>query len=681
MISIETARALCHKSRKDYFLQNIYARKNTGQDRAELVWMQLRVTRKLNCVILRAALHIALKQLVFGSWDHHLDELANATLEVLRVTFKLASSDKTQDQITWTIVKTYLWNAWQRIMMLYLHEFFEVRQTKRKGVEWPCSIRVHTLQGLDLIPELSHLRHNELSKQLRAIPYLCSWSYKLLFETNFSLTADFRWFFQAYSRLHGKKDARCNGLKQCHGGSSAGCKRFISEGVINQSAHDTSCLGSCRKLSWDEDSFRSIQGAQAVCLREAGEKLHYTVAGENTMAVSHVWSHGQGGRPEPWTSQTPEGTGFNSCLHRRYTDLARGFDCSSYWMDTPCIPSEVTLKIECIKHINEIFAQSKVTLICDRDIMDIDISDSCMETLESVLATLLVCDWNLRAWTLLEGLRGRANLHLLCKQNKTIPVIALLQTIYQYGNISLSFMAMESKHLMVKYGKKGPEADDDVNWMEWDPDEDLGLKKYDFLTIEGAAQLLNHRHMTRTQDDVIIWGYLNGNTLFRNPVELWRSQIGEMIYRNFIVSKSPRIKGHKGLGWAPDRPTGCYTPLEIEQSRCMILAEGLKGKWLIHELIIHEDVSLKAQFESFPTTILELIKRNQDQYAHFAILQAGDWMTNKTTSRVKYRETEHPLVVVCASHNPKAGWEWVEPIEWKGSQKLPEFRFKEILLV
>ncbi|MCJ1241106.1 hypothetical protein MMC14_009110 [Varicellaria rhodocarpa] len=409
------------------------------------------------------------------------------------------------------------------------------------------------------------------------------------------------------------------------------------------------------------------------------------------MAVSHVWSHGQGGRPEPWTPQTPEGTGFNSCLHRRYVDLACKFGCSSYWMDTPCVPSEASLKNECIKYINDTFGHSKVTLICDRDIMDIDIQDLCVEKLESVLATLLVCDWNLRAWTLLEGMRGRENLHLLCKYNKTTPVIEVLQKIHQCGRIDLSFMALSSQHLIPSYDEK-IDLDDVFEDSDGGSEIPPSREKVDFLSIGEAAALLSHRHMTQNLDDVIIWGYLTGDVAFRDAVKLWQSRVGQNISTGSIVSSSPRIKGHKGLSWAPERPTFRYASGDRPSKKAYvasivastlegeILAEGLRARWFFHELAINTDIDLKAQFESFPVTAIELIRRNRSEYAHFALLQVCSFWDR--TNPVVYRETEHgPLVVLCASHVPEEGWQWVDVLEWEDSQSLPEFKLQNILLI
>lgn len=103
--------------------------------------------------------------------------------------------------------------------------------------------------------------------------------------------------------------------------------------------------------------------------------------------MSHVWSHGQGGKPEN-TLVDGERGGLNSCLHNRYTSIARKLGCDSYWMDTACIPEDHSLRAESIAKINGVFSDSKVTLVCDRDLEDIDISDLNLGLRESILATV-----------------------------------------------------------------------------------------------------------------------------------------------------------------------------------------------------------------------------------------------------------------------------------------------------
>ncbi|KAK7973502.1 hypothetical protein PG996_007728 [Apiospora saccharicola] len=103
------------------------------------------------------------------------------------------------------------------------------------------------------------------------------------------------------------------------------------------------------------------------------------------MAISHVWSHGHGGRPH---------TGVNSCLHKIFSKLARRFGCNSDWIDTLSIPDGHDLRQKAIAQINKLFATSRAVLVLDRDPMGINVSDELSVGLvESVLATFLVCDW------------------------------------------------------------------------------------------------------------------------------------------------------------------------------------------------------------------------------------------------------------------------------------------------
>ena len=72
--------------------------------------------------------------------------------------------------------------------------------------------------------------------------------------------------------------------------------------------------------------------------------------------------------------------------------------CDAYWMDTPCIPTDHILRREAIKNINKIFAQSRATLVCDRDLIEIEIEeDTSVELCELILVTSMTCDWNIRA--------------------------------------------------------------------------------------------------------------------------------------------------------------------------------------------------------------------------------------------------------------------------------------------
>ena len=75
--------------------------------------------------------------------------------------------------------------------------------------------------------------------------------------------------------------------------------------------------------------------------------------------------------------------------------------------------------MEAIKHINRIFSNSKSTLVCDRDLMSIEVGASPAQTIvEVLLVTLLVCDWNVRAWTFLESMLLLLFFHTVCTLNR-----------------------------------------------------------------------------------------------------------------------------------------------------------------------------------------------------------------------------------------------------------------------
>jgi hypothetical protein len=98
-------------------------------------------------------------------------------------------------------------------------------------------------------------------------------------------------------------------------------------------------------------------------------------------------------------------------------------------MDTPCIPSDHNLRGQAIGQINSIFENSKITLVCDRDISAVGVLTSSIEDLERLLAVFLLCDWNIRPWTLLEGMRGRKNMHL-CKSDEVLSFYDLVRRLH-----------------------------------------------------------------------------------------------------------------------------------------------------------------------------------------------------------------------------------------------------------
>ncbi|KAF4537742.1 Ankyrin repeat-containing protein [Lasiodiplodia theobromae] len=332
------------------------------------------------------------------------------------------------------------------------------------------------------------------------------------------MSTDFSHFLHRYNQAFGSLPARC-----------------VPIPTTADSFQQSFCGGSCQRLYWDKECYVSVrEGARAVALDMAEDGLlKYCSASETTMAISHVWSHGQGGRPENVESST----GFNSCLHQKYSAIARRFGCQSYWMDTPCIPEDHDLRKEAIKNINQVFEASQFTLVCDRDIMTIDVRkrhDDMIGTYESLLAALLVCDWNARAWTLLEGYQGRENIHLLCKDDEIIRLADIIDVVHRAGDIVLGNMCLAMDHLIPLRGPRIKDPQD---------------KRF---SVEQSGRLLSHRHASRTGDEIVIWSLLRGG-LFNTAEDFWRNH-STVIQTGFLISDAPRISDVPGMGWAPARP-------------------------------------------------------------------------------------------------------------------------------
>lgn len=180
---------------------------------------------------------------------------------------------------------------------------------------------------------------------------MCGWAFELLRNHPITIGADFRRFHQRFAGALGNCHPRCIATepRACKGDIPDNCQRFRGMKIENQSGHDNKCAGNCPKMLWDEASYRSLSGARAVSLdsdHRGDALIKYCPASPNTLAISHVWSHGQGGRPE---------VGFNCCLYLRYRRIAQSFGCDSYWMDTPCIPDDHELRNESISKINDVF--------------------------------------------------------------------------------------------------------------------------------------------------------------------------------------------------------------------------------------------------------------------------------------------------------------------------------------
>ncbi|KAI0896937.1 hypothetical protein F4806DRAFT_463478 [Annulohypoxylon nitens] len=674
--------------------------------------------------------------------QHDFRKFLDSTAELLdTVTLEVKVAAQAEDECDlrrWVVLESYLWSTWQRCTTLHYWRILQIHLV--------LGFDFHDMMELSLRPLSISNTVAERQDQLKS-DYMCPLAYDILRRGRCANLMDLREFHARFCDLFGDREARCKNGKPCNA-NSLDCLRIRGAKIVDQSQHDVNCPDpehcSQNRIVWDEDSYRSISGARAVSIAASGGsipslRLKYCQASAKTAAISHVWSHGQGGRPE---------TGINACLHRRYCEIAKWHDCDSYWIDTACIPAEHNLRLEAIMTINDVFRYSNIIIVCDQDIMDTDVSGIVSETTslshesiqlrESILATLLVCDWNVRAWTLLEAHRGRRQIYLLCKSGTSNALISLKETleiVSFYGSISIAVLLLTQYHLLpcpdaetwlvrnTDFQRPLPEAEMKLrihrsSFLSRHGARTLSEKVEEgFVTTTEAALMLGHRFASRTGDDLVIWSLLvgEGNSLSDVPT-LWES---EAVYTGFLICSLPRLS-LPGLSWAPSQPMlqlkgnaefHGFPAYDSTLSRIGYVVWKSKKSSFLAEW----GVSVIKDCNS-PAGTLECENYANSHFdsnsSHFAavdgylkgyrkgiLLQAlrevelnddrelsmgeGNRFNKPNAIASLYRgPSKGPLFAVCGTNEEFEGpWTWLGIIEWRSNEKRPRFYAKEIVLI
>ena len=640
------------------------------KDSHTLAWHDLKVASYVSVNVIRVAMCTVIHPWISKG---KIPEFINHVAELLDVAAQLSSSSKTSAaRYRWFVVRSFIWASWQRSVMIYFS--YLLAQHLEAGVDDGVSSSAVFLQSFSPVSGVSL---QEMSRRYASVGkshYMCAWAFQLLRSNPVCIGMDFRKVHRLYCRNFDRYPARCipEGKCSCKGDHPHSCQRFVGMVISNQSAHDRGCI-SCEKFTWDETSFRSVLGAKAVSLDETNrETLQYRTASKQTLAISHVWSHGQGGRPE---------TGMNYCLHERYKRIARSMGCDSYWMDTPCIPTDHVLRREAIMNINKIFAESKATLVCDRDLMEIYIDDNIsVETYELILITVMTCDWNVRAWTFLEAFRARQSIHLLCRDNKTVSLKRAVEIVYREGSLDIGALLLTVPHLL-------PRARQLVQM------QDPMLRG--FLSVENSAMFLSHRPASRPGDDIVIWSLLLNEKVYETAIDFWRSRQGEIIQTSFLVSTAPRLNVWR-LGWAPASPRIFLDSVTASGPRSMginaitsevgmITDEGLKARWLFYKLgrlkMAASKLPLGRRVLHFSNVEI-ICKTFLQDYQWGALLRP--LKAYEDVPAINQEDMSRILVVVCGTNDDPhdgAAWEWRGVHEWDVREPLPTFKYEEQILL
>ncbi|KAL8993595.1 MAG: hypothetical protein Q9169_006232 [Polycauliona sp. 2 TL-2023] len=669
----------------------LYANPDAGvevhrnHDLTKFIWDKLQVVTTFSSVTLKMAMLFttcADARYDVAVCAHRFLNLMAELMDML--TMKQEPSGDLTSRMSKEIVKIYLWSSWTRCLLLFFWHVLRYQLKVGNDKDWNLLL---ALRGTSLFMSPS-IRATFYGWNNQRVPYMCSWAFELLKEDRAALGQDFRYFHQAYARLHKNKAPRClfESDMACDGGHPLACGRFRDERLVaeEQSVHDH-CKGDCKRLTWSRKSYVAISGPVAVAFSYRHHRVQYVKATERTLAISHVWSHGHGGRPH---------TGINTCLHKRFVKIAKSHGCNSYWIDTLCIPDEHIIRKAAISCINWIFAESKIVLVLDKDLMAIDVSTPSVTLLESVLATFLVCDWNVRAWTMLEAMKGCHNLHILCKNNRTISLRDSLREVHGNGRIDLSVLFLAAQHLL-------PGSTDPFR------------RPTSRVSLENAGGILSHRHATRPGDDIVIWSLMSHRQVFDNSKDMWKALIGSSINSAYLMSSAPRLKNVSGFSWAPATPYIRRTYTETDQQslfvftvydgaesqRAVITPAGLRGLWLVYDYRDEDSV----RYADGPVTanvlndngdreirtignhrILNhcwgLARHLKEAYEHVILIQpmssGGQGIYRAYSDR---GETHGSVFAICGS-NDRVVWQWEDINAWPRAIEKPEMKVDELMI-
>jgi hypothetical protein len=646
---------------------------------ASLAWEDLSVVSFFSTNVIRAVL----LSVIYTNYME-LTAAINVLAELLDMASEMSQYNMSEgDHHRWVIVRAFLWNTWQRLMMIMNESRLKLHVKFGYNHE---DVKDNWIRPFSPCPGYSLREITDQNSMIGKDKSMCTWAFELLRSESICLGMDFTLFHTRYRSLFEDKPARCrvDSSEPCDGRHSNNCHRFVGMVVLNQAAHDGMCTGSKdeEKLVWDRSSYIAVKGARAVDIAATNGDgpLQYREASERTLAISHVWCHGQGGRPED---------GINRCLHARYVRLAQTLGCDSYWMDTTCIPDQHQLRKEAVTQINDIFASSKVVLVCDRDLIEIDATNMTLELQESILAAILVCDWNIRAWTFLEAMKGRRNIHFLCRNDVIVKWRSLLRDVSERGRIDLAILSQLAPQLLPS-----------------------GNTSREVLRTENVGNLLSYRPASRPGDDVVIWSLLanTGKPIYR-ALDFWKSQIGKTVLTGFLMSSATRLSEHC-FSWAPASPYVAPRVDDAQSSQdfyrafdgmgtewASIEKSGLRASWWVYAFdassakTAAERARNTNPFGGEGRTAIELGKvrsRFLINYRFGALLQAMSitGFQHRGDDVGKYRgKTEGTLLVVCGMlrrqlttsaefrrNTPSFfSWTWKGVYDWPSNVPLPKF--------
>ena len=85
-------------------------------------------------------------------------------------------------------------------------------------------------------------------------------------------------------------------------------------------------------------------------------------------------------------------------------------------------------------------------------------------------------------------MRGKHNVHLLCKENKVVSFKDKLNAVHKYGRINLTILFLTTQHLLLQLTHDGYVKILKSKWIN----EELRMLSLKFVSLNEVSILLNH---------------------------------------------------------------------------------------------------------------------------------------------------------------------------------------------
>ncbi|KAF2228490.1 hypothetical protein EV356DRAFT_571831 [Viridothelium virens] len=643
---------MCAELPSDYFT-NEHCTRTTSN---------LKVTRYLPVFLLELAVLVALpiseRQNWHGQATLSLVNMIADSLEYLLYMKPGANFDASR----LLIVRSLLWSLWRR--SLSLHRYYVLRVHLEFGFTYSVhrSLRLKGQRLYDIVCNHRQLA-GSTTPEASALPNsACNLAYELLQSDPVLVGTDltallvrFNETFPDEPPQHADQRSDTTTLEQSNHQITEQTTRVDDSSVrnhVSHASHVNTCSGNCTRLAWNESSYRAISGAPAVSLVPIQEgRLQYCESSRRTMTVAQTWTSVQDGNQ----GDAINVPGISTCLHKTFCEVSHKAGCNSYWVHTTCVPIDQTMRNEVMDSINAVFEDSQFTLVYDHKIISMAAPDAGLcevDSMEKLLATFLLCEWNLGAWTLFEAMKGAKNLQLLCKNNTLVSLHEVILSIHTRGSIELSSLLLSSYYLLRPSEIHGLSSIITV-FQELSSSELLRHTNTRTMGVEEAGRLLSYRRVRDEKDQVLIWSLLIGVPPTSIPAQFWSYMF--TIRTGYLMSSIPRVEGVPNLSWGPICP-GCAIDNQDTFAKSQSLVwhdEQSEEGWIIKTSTL-SPIFLKAIWQFCSLDGLRLERAVRSAFTHTGAIWSEFWSVHHRHGS-SYFERKRPLFM---GQLPTNGEEW-----------------------